>query len=194
MIRRPTWILLITFLVLVTVVFLWQRSQDQQGVIGTPTTTSSVLLSDEGSSIVGLRISAINGGLLEVKLNEEGHWVLVNLPGETVDETRIESAISVIGGMSALTEIDQPPDFNVIGLDPADYRVRVNFDNGTEQVILIGAETPTQSGYYVVGENESVVVVSGFDIDTLLGLLTDPPVVAATTPDPTIQFTETPQP
>jgi hypothetical protein len=194
MIRKSTLILLITFLILIVGVFIWQRSREQLGIEGTPTATNVNLIDNDGNSISGLRISALKGGLLYVELDDEGNWLFVNRPGETVDEEQLKSAIAILEGVTALAEIDQPPDLNIIGLDPANYRVVIDFEDGSEQVFLIGSETPTQSGYYVLKEDGSIIIVNGSNVDTLVGLLTDLPIVKTPTPSQSIVITETPQP
>lgn len=194
MIRRSTWFLLGTFLVLLVGVFIMGRLQAQDNDETTATPTNPPLFNSEGSLITGLRISARDDGLIELNLDEEGSWTLVNLPAETADATRIASAINTIEGLNLLTRIADPPALEIIGLEPANYRIRVRYENGREESLIVGVKTPTQNGYYVMEEDGTVGIVTSFNVDSLLELLTSPPVIKTATPTQTAEGTITPQP
>jgi hypothetical protein len=197
MIRRSTWILLGAFLVLGAGAILWQRSQEQSAAEATPSPGANLLLEAEGKAITGLRISAIAGGLVEIEKDAGGAWALVNLPAEIADGAMIESVISEIEGMRVLSQIDSPPSMDVIGLDPPAYRLTIVYDDGSKEEVLIGAETTTQSGYYATQAGSPVVVLNAFNVENILKILTDLPIVRSPTPSPFSEATEptgTPQP
>jgi Domain of unknown function (DUF4340) len=194
MIRRSTLILLGIFLILVLVAFFIQRSQDREGNEATPTPGVTLLIDTGGKTITGMRITASDGDLLELIKDAGGGWELVNLPDEAADETRIESAISNIEGLRVLSELESPPDLDVIALDPAAYSLTITLDDGSEIEAFIGAETPTQSGYYARQNGDKVVVVNGFNIDSLLELLSEPPILKTPTPSSEPEESITPGP
>jgi len=194
MIRRSTWLLLGVFLLLLGSAVLLGRLQNQREGGISPTPTNPPLFDSGGALITGLRISAINGGLIELQLDPNGNWTLVNLPAEVVDASRIASVINTIEGINLLTKIEEPPALELIGLKPANYRITVRFDNGREESLTIGAKTPTQTGYYLMQEDGTVAIVSSFNVDSLIDLLTTPPVVKTPTPTPTVEETATQQP
>lgn len=193
MIRRSTWLLLGIFLALLVSVIVMRRLQAQDNDETAPTPTNPPLFNREGLLITGLRISAIDDGLIDLNVDDEGNWTLVNLPAEIADASRIASAITTIEGLNLLTRLEDPPALDLIGLEPANYRIRVRYENGREGTLIIGVKTPTQNGYYVKEEDGTVGIISSFEIDSLLELLTSPPVVKTATPTPTVEGTITPQ-
>jgi hypothetical protein len=194
MIRRSTWILLGIFLVLGVGAILWQRSQDQKTAEATPSPGASLLLEAGAQTISKLRITASTGGLIALEKDPSGGWILVNLPAETADGTRIGSVLSDITGMRILTEIETPPQNDVIGLEPPDYRLTIGYATGTEDEVLIGSKTTTQSGYYATLNGGPVVILNAFNVENVLKILTDPPVVKTPTPSPSPEGTSTAQP
>jgi hypothetical protein len=79
---------------------------------------------------------------------------------------------------------------DAIGLEEPEYTLTLTFKDGLERTAEIGVITPTESGYYVRNPAGDVVIISKFSLDTLLGLLSNPPYLETPTPSPVP--TETP--
>ena len=58
-------------------------------------------------------------------------------------------------------------------------------------MVEIGVITPTESGYYV-RKADKILIVSRSAIDSLLGLLTNPPYLETPTPAPVTPEADTP--
>jgi hypothetical protein len=74
-------------------------------------------------------------------------------------------------------------DPGIIGLENPEYVLTLEFTGGGERTVDIGVITPTESGYYVQ-DADRTIVVSRSAIDSLLGLLTNPPYLETLTPAP----------
>jgi len=117
-----------------------------------------------------------------VARGEDNSWVL-NQPVEAkADQGAAEAAASQVTTMRIL---DTVPDVDpgIIGLENPEYVLTLKFTGGGERRADIGVITPTESGYYVRA-TDRIVIVSRSAIDSLLGLLTNPPYQETLTPAP----------
>jgi len=129
-----------------------------------------------------IQIESKSGETVEVARGEDNSWVL-NQPVEAkADQGSAEAAASQVTTMRIL---DTVPDVDpgIIGLENPEYVLTLNFAGGGEQRADIGVITPTESGYYVRAADR-IVIVSRSAIDSLLGLLTNPPYQETLTPAP----------
>jgi len=93
--------------------------------------------------------------------------------------------------------LDNVPEIDpkIVGLEMPEYVLTVKFTNGVERTVDIGVITPTESGYYVRDAEGKVIIISRSAIDSLLGLLDNPPYLETLTPSPTPSTaTSTPPP
>jgi hypothetical protein len=201
MIRRPTVVYIILLLVLFgTYFYLNNREQPADiEVTAEPTTEITYLFAADVGTPARIRIESKTGETVEVARDEDGAWVLVE-PGEaSADQAAAEAAASQVTTMRILNTVPDV-DVTIVGLDEPEYVLTVEFTNGGERTADIGVITPTESGYYVRGTDGNVVIVSRSAIDSLLGLLTNPPYLetptaAPVTPEGTpSNETVTPQP
>jgi hypothetical protein len=103
-----------------------------------------------------------------------------------------EAAASQITTMRVL---DKVPDLDpkIVGLEPPEYSLTVEFNNDVERTVHIGVVTPSESGYYVQeASGGDVSIVSKSAIDALLLLLTSPPYLETPTPSPNTTETAIP--
>jgi hypothetical protein len=91
-----------------------------------------------------------------------------------------------------MTNLDTVPEIapKDVGLDTPEYVLTVKFSNGGERMVKIGVITPSESGYYVLNKEGKVVIVSRSAVDSLLGLLQNPPYAETLTPSPAPQTPE----
>lgn len=184
MIRRPTWVLLAIFIILIGVLFLWQRSQVVSSGNATPTPAIEFLFETQGETIVRFRFSNMDGHSIEVLKAEDGLWELVEPVEKQGDSARIESGLSTIAGLRLITKLDTDLDKRIIGLDPPVNELEIELENGENMVAFIGELTPTGGGYYAYVEGEPLIVVDSFGIESLIKFLTDPPIFETPTPSP----------
>jgi len=190
MVRRSTLLVVILFMVLLAVLFYWQRTQDDVQE-ATPTPASAAVFDIESANINGLRLEDINGSFLIVERDETGGWTLVEPRVEDVDVAAIDNAISQLLSANIQTTLNDPPAMADLGLDPPIFKVLIVLDDGSQALINVGKEAPTGAGYYVLTDDRKVIVVSTFSLQAMLDLLVFPPI--ALTPAPA-EVDSTPQP
>lgn len=194
MIRRTTWILLGIFLILLVVLVFLQRSGPKGEGEATLTEAVAYLFDSQGKSIIGLRVTDGTGKAVEVQKVAGSIWTLIEPVGEQADTGRIESAIAQAESLRILATLETALELDTIGLNPAAYQITITLDDEQQQTVFVGNLTPTQSGYYAFLLGQPEVVVDKINIDGLLKLLTDPPVMWTPTPSLAPEMTPTIQP
>jgi len=195
MIRRTTWIYLAFFVVLLGFAWYFQNSKEKAAAQVTPTPGTQNLFTIEESSIKSLKIEDNQGKIVALGRDEKGLWSLTDPKAEMTDISQAESAVSQLVSLTILSSVDPAPSADVTGLNPADYTVTIDFNDGSQKVLLVGKVTPIQNGYYTQLDGGPVNVVNKYGMDAFLKLLSNPPI-ATPTPEPTAvpQNTSTPQP
>ncbi|MEJ2353029.1 MAG: DUF4340 domain-containing protein [Anaerolineales bacterium] len=220
MIRRSTWVTLGIFAIVLVAAIIIRQTGQKAAADATPTPGSAYLFSAQDSAIIGLRITdtdensvavqrAEDGSWsliqpegeqadqdridsLVVQRAEDGSWSLIQPEGEQADQDRIDSLVSQAESLRVVSTLDTQPELTAIGLEPPQYRLSITLADGQQQVAEIGSTTPTNSGYYARLGGGDLQVVSKSGLDSLVGMLTDPPI--APTPTPQTRSSETPQP
>jgi hypothetical protein len=186
MIRRTTWVLLAVFVVLLGVMIYLQRnplsSSNNEEETPTPPVT---LISLSQEEIDGLQIKNQHGELIAFVKNADGTWGLADPPAELGDDSVVQSMLSRLEDLTALSTLNGQVQDETLGLDPPQFEVTASTRAGNEQTLYIGIQTPTGSGYYLRVDDGPVYVVSKFAVDTLLTPLTDPTSIATATPENT---------
>jgi hypothetical protein len=192
MIRRSTWVTLGIFAIVLVAAIIIRQTGQKAAADATPTPGSAYLFSAQDSAIIGLRITDTDENSVAVQRAEDGSWSLVQPEGEQADQDRIDSLVSQAESLRVVSTLDTQPELTAIGLEPPQYRLSITLADGQQQVAEIGSTTPTNSGYYARLGGGDLQVVSKSGLDSLVGMLTDPPI--APTPTPETSSTETPQP
>ncbi|MEJ2305088.1 MAG: DUF4340 domain-containing protein [Anaerolineales bacterium] len=192
MIRRSTWVTLGIFAIVLVAAIIIRQTGQKAAADATPTPGSAYLFSAQDSAIIGLRITDTDENSVAVQRAEDGSWSLIQPEGEQADQDRIDSLVGQAESLRVVSTLDTQPELTAIGLEPPQYRVAVTLADGQQQAAEIGSTTPTSSGYYARLEGGDLQVVSKTGLDSLVGMLTDPPI--APTPTPETSSSETPQP
>lgn len=180
MIRRTTWFLLAIFVVLLGVLLYLQRNPLEKEVEATPT-PEMILLSLDREQITRLEIKDTQGNQITFVKNADGSWGLADPPATLGSDSAVQSILSRLEGLSAVSVLSGQVQDSVLGLDQPRYEVTVSTSDGNKQTIYIGVQTPTGSGYYIQVGDGPVYVISQFSVDTLLTPLTDPASVTTAT-------------
>ena len=170
-------------LVLAGALYWQQRAQAPGEAEPTPVPTQPLLFPVTSEEISGLRVEGSAGEAVALEREADGPWELVDPAGEGTDTAQVENRLSQLTSLRVRTSLEPAPDLSIFGLDSPDYRVILSTLGGQEYHLAIGDVTPTGDGYYVQMNENPPQVVNKNSIDTLLGMLADPPV-AATTPTP----------
>ena len=195
MIRRSTVVYLVLLLALVGVYyFVRNREQPAQAEsTAEPTAQVSYLFSAEQGTPSALQIKSKSGATVDVARSADQTWVVHQPVEAQADQGAAEAAATQI---TTLRITDQVADIDpkIVGLDTPEYVLTVKFTSGTQEAVEIGSLTPSESGYYVRDASGKVLIVSRDGIDSLLGLLNNPPYLETPTPSPTTTETSTPTP
>jgi hypothetical protein len=195
MIRRTTWIYLALFIALLGFAGYFQSSKEKAAAQVTPTPGTQSLFNIEESSIKSLKIEDNQGKIVALGRDEKGLWSLTEPKADMTDISQAESAVSQLVSLTVLSSVDPAPSADVTGLNPADYTVTIDFNNGSQKVLLVGKVTPIQNGYYSQLDGGPVDVVNKYGMDAFLKLLSNPPVATPTAvPTAVPDVTSTPQP
>jgi hypothetical protein len=181
--RRSTVVYLLLLLVLAGVYYYLNNREQPADITVTlePESQVSYLFTAEDGLPTGIRIEAKTGETVEVERGADEAWALM-LPIEAkADQAAAEAAASQV---TTLRILDRVPDVDpeIVGLSVPEYTLIIRFTSGVERKAEIGVITPTESGYYVRNADGEIVIVSKSSVDSLLGLLTNPPYLETPLP------------
>ena len=194
MIRRPTWIVLGVFAVLVLGVFLWQRyGVKEESVEPTPTTALISLVFDLGDqTIASYQILDAQGNSISFGHDPTSNvWVVKDQPAELAYSTQIETVAGNLAFLLVDTALATQPPLDSMGLDHPSYSITLFLDNGEQSSLHVGNVTPTGSGYYARVDDGPAMVIAKTDVDVVINLLKTPPLAATYTPTVTPTMTST---
>jgi hypothetical protein len=187
MIRRSTVVYLVLLLALAGAYYYLNNRNKAADIQVTAEPSSAVTQAylftvDEGAP-TRIRIESKTGDAVEVARGADNAWALIQPTETKADQAAVEAAATQITTMSIL---DSVPDLDpkIVGLEPPEDILTVDFTDGGKRKVDIGVVTPTESGYYVRNADGKIVIVSKSAIDSLLGMLTAPPYLETLTPSP----------
>ena len=185
MVKRSTWVWMVLFVLIATAAILLQRNEENNPstlpVEGTssPVPTMAYLFPAEEGVVTSLLIEGADGKIIGFERRQEV-WVATKpFFAETVPGS-VEAAASQVTALPIEKSLDLDP--ADVGLNSPTYTITVGFSSGKFLIVLVGDETPTGSGYYVRKEDGPVLVVSKYNLEVLLGMLSQPPLVDTPTP------------
>jgi hypothetical protein len=181
--RRSTVVYLLLLLGLAGVYYYLNNREQPADIAVTlePESRASYLFTAEDGLPTGIRIEAKTGEKVEVERGADEAWVLIRPVKAKADQAAAEAAASQVTTMGIL---DSVPDVDpgIVGLSIPEYTLIIRFTSGVERKAEIGVITPTESGYYVRTADGGIVIVSKSSLDSLLGLLTNPPYLETPLP------------
>jgi len=160
-----------------------------------PQTPTSFLFSTTDGQPIQFQIASSTGETVELARNTDQAWE-VKIPIEAAaDQGSAEEAASQITAIQIANELPTSVGPGDIGLDQPAYTITVKYDSGVERKAEIGVITTSGNGYYAQTSDNKLVIVSRSGIDSLIGLLINPPYLETLTPSPiSPTATETPLP
>ena len=185
MIRKPTWILLAVFIVLLGAVFYLQKNPLPEKVDVTPSPTARPKLLGEwqSSDIRWIEVKKGEEDAVRVSQDSSGNWVMGIADTNTaVEAGKIEAVRSEMA--EALVQAALPADYDLaaIGLDEPAAVITIKNQSAEEINIQVGKETPTGTGYYVKIGQQAPVVVSKAAIDSVFDQVTQESLAPELTP------------
>jgi len=181
--KRSNWILIVLFALSVGTYFLIKYQKDKTEAEVTPEFTEASFLIQENDTVLqNIRIFDNEYRIVEVRRGEDGFWA-VTLPSPGAADIALvsaaESQLSALQVVSDLGNVAQLEDF---GLVSPIATIKLTYLNGVKHLIEVGNLTPTNSGYYVQLDDNSVYVVSQYGLESALKLVSSPPYQPTPTP------------
>ena len=198
MIKRNTVIMVVVLALLAVLTYYLQQPnnliQKAFATTGTPTSVPlGGLLPLNAGPLSKLSIQSADGQSVTIALQNAG-WILTIGTGAPVvaDQTLASTAASQAISISLVGRITNVgTDLSVYGLSKPAYTLTCKISDGTTFSAKIGNATVTGSGYYILKPDGSVVIAEKSGIDSLINLISQPPLVATSTPSP-LPATDTP--
>lgn len=191
MIRRSTWIVVIVFLALLGFLIYWQQwgpgasADDASSEI--PTVAPKVPIFDlpEDAAVVGVRVESAEGGLVEVRREDnQAAWELVEPPhGEDTDSQQVQTMVDQLVTLRESSSLEAAPSLDVTGLEAPSHTITLTMEDGQQERLYVGDTTITGNTYYVRVDDGSPQVVGQYGLDSALGMLDTLPLL----PTPTVE-------
>jgi Domain of unknown function (DUF4340) len=196
MIRRSTVVYIVLLLALAGTYYYLNHRTKPADIEVTPEPGSQAsqgyLFTAQDGTPSTIRIEAKSGQTVEIGRGADNAWILTQPIEAKAEQGAAEAAASQVTTMSILDTVPEI-DPKIVGLETPEYVLTVKFASGVERTVDIGVITPTESGYYVRDAGGKILIVSRSAIDSLLGLLDNPPYLETLTPS-SIPPTETSTP
>lgn len=181
MIRRNTWIALALFVVVLGAAVWWTKSGGNQTPTETPTATPELVWGVNSEDIVALQIESTEDETkVRARRDAAAGWVLEDPSAPYADTGRLEQAAATLASMRPASTL---PSANLadFGLQPPRYRVSVDLQDGSTQVLEIGRQAPTGSYTYAkLPFDQTILFLQSFSVQDVTGLLDPLPVATAT--------------
>jgi len=183
MVRRPTWVLLAVFAVLIGLAIFWSRYQN--GVRKshpTPTPTpQQYLFTIDQAAVASFKITGnADGKTVLVTRDVNGQWSLVEPKADYTDVSNVEAALTQLASLTVQSSLPNSDNLAEYGLDKPTYTITINMNGGQQYIAQIGSATATSSGYYVIVSGGMPEIVSKYSLDAVLKLWSNPPIATAT--------------
>lgn len=193
--RRLTYGLLITLVVLIVLAGLLDANilQPAPTEPGSITPTLAPLWSVDIESINLIRIEDLkNGTHVEVQKNQQGTWLVMDIPSEEADQSKVSAVVNSLAKMQIYSDFGEDKNPEEFNLEKPLYKLTVKTAEAKTFVLEIGAATPTGTGYYVRMEGtKKIVGVRSSFLSAVIDFLTNKPLPATATPTSTITPTVT---
>lgn len=181
--RRATVVYLVLLLGLAGVYYYLNHREQPADIAVTlePESQVSYLFTAEDGLPTSIHVEAKDGATVEVARGTDNAWTLIQPVEAKADQAAAEAAASQV---TTLRILDNVPDIDpkIVGLVIPEYTINIRFTSGVERKAEIGVITPTESGYYVRNADGGIVIVSKSSLDSVIGLLTNPPYLETPLP------------
>jgi hypothetical protein len=127
---------------------VWWSNKKQAAASKTPTDTTTKLLTIPDDQFQGIKIKKLTGEVIELK-RENGKWQMVQPKPLPADSDTVASMVSSLSSLSADKLIEEKAaDLQPYGLSMPTLDISVVKKDGKTDELLVGDDTPTNSGTY----------------------------------------------
>ncbi len=151
---RPKGLLIAVVLLVILGGLIWWSNKKQVAASKSPATTETKILSIPEDQIQEIRIQHANGDVVDMR-RDSGKWRLVQpkeLPADSDASTSLVSAVTSVTADKTIE--DKATDVSPYGLNHPTLDVTVTKKDGTKSELLIGDDTPNNSGSYAKLPND----------------------------------------
>lgn len=181
--RTGTWVTVVVFVAILGIAYIINRNAETTAEAEITPTVEEKFVFDTTSLVTSIEVRPLAAETVKLERNTENVWVLT-LPNEMeADPGLAEAAVSQISALKVIEEIEGDP--SIFGLDQPTYFITVIFEDGITNTLEVGDSTPTNNGYYVRLDKETMMIVSLSGIDALTNLANFPPYLYTPTPTAT---------
>ena len=174
MVRRPTLILLITFAVLIGLVFYLQKNPlpSQASQTPSPTPRAKVISDLEATDITAIELKEKGSSqVIQVRRSGQNEWSLGADGKEKADIGKVEQLRAEIASLRVITEMPEDMIDSALGLSEPAYTLTIQTSQNQRHEVQVGDKTPIENGYYTQVDDGFALVVSNAAIDTIVGLM-----------------------
>ena len=173
MIRKPAWIAILIFMVLAALtLFLEKRGDDLPFIqkTSTPTVYKVVFYSENDITMVTL-IS--KGHEVVVTKDADLGWKVISPPDYADGAGIFQEKLSEILSLKVYRLLSSNTSDELLGLkkQPA-LDILLEYSGGQKDTILIGDQTPIESGYYARLQNGEAVILNKVSVENILDIFT----------------------
>lgn len=185
--RRSTIVLVVLFAVLALV--YWYTQQPDNAVnkaLATSTSTQQALpdlIRPDQGPVSQIKVQNADGKTVTLR-KSGGIWLIATDHEAPANQETAETTAQGMMYLRSVAKLDKAPDLETIGLKKPAYTVSLVLLDGSPYTFKVGNPTVTQSGYYTQTSDGSIVVVDKSAIDSLINLITEPPFLQTSTPEP----------
>jgi hypothetical protein len=191
MIRRPTWIILIIFVLVIGAALLVEKTPYfQPAPTATATTAPHLLI----SSVSAVKMVDAAGLTESLKQDASKVWT-ADVPSDVqVNQGNMAELESTLLGIEIISSPQTAPPADATGLAKPAETITITDATSQVHVLKIGLKTPTSSGYYVQMDQGKPVIVSTTTIDRIVVLISGVRATPTPPPAPTNNPATTPTP
>jgi len=172
-IRKPAWIAILIFMVLAAItLFLEKRGNDLPFIQKTSTPTVYKVVLNPENDISRVTLKTIEHEIVVIKDANLG-WKVIS-PTDYADGAGIfQEKLSEILSLKVYRLLSSNTSDEVLGLknQPA-LDILLEYSGGQKDTILIGDQTPIESGYYARLQNGEAVILNKVSVENILDIFT----------------------
>lgn len=195
--RNTTLILVGAFAVLLLYVLLVQRPAEEAKANATPTagiiTTGNVLGAVTADKVLSVRIADRAAGVSVAfgRSDPSAAWTVSEPEVRPADQISAATNAGTLTNLTYNTTLTPTQELSAFGVLSPTYVIDVKTADGSALKVNIGDKTPTGDAYYVAVDGAAtVMIVSSFSLDPILGWVQSPPYLQPTA-TPTAEITST---
>jgi hypothetical protein len=175
MIKKPTWILLIIFLLaLGSAVFLDKNPGITAGLhTSTPTLYPNLLSGFSSASASSIEFTPTQGEHILIEKKADNSWEIKGLE-KTASQGKIEQLLTNISDLKIFAVMASGLKLDEVGLSQNPALLKIEYISGQGKLIKIGKLTQTDSGYYAQVDDGPILVISKFGLTSVLDMLNPP--------------------